>query len=133
MNRGASLHGRPRLAEGNIMEQGKYVHGLGARLRALRLFTGMSHEEMARELSVSTRSWQAFETNHRDVPSGVLDDIEEILSTLDHWYGVASEMSELYIDQAPDGFPLPLSAWQSTVAAVVVDPTVQVDVLYARD
>lgn len=115
------------------MGQGKYMHGMGATMSALRHYTGMSQDEMARELSVSLRSWQAFESNHRDVPSGVLEDIEEILVRLDHWYGVAADMDELYWDEAPEGFPMPLSAWQATVAALVVDPTVQADVVYSRD
>ncbi|AVO21704.1 helix-turn-helix DNA-binding protein [Mycobacterium phage GodPhather] len=74
---------------------GGYEHGQGARLRSLRDYLGLSAKEIADELGVSIRSYQNFESGRAAIPTGVLNEVADMVHKLDELAGAYSEQDEL--------------------------------------
>lgn len=60
-----------------------YEWDQAARLRCLRDYLGLSVGEMAAALNVSVRSYQNFESGRAAIPTGVLDDVDDMVIRMD--------------------------------------------------
>lgn len=65
------------------------------RIRCLRNYLGLSAAEMAATLKMSIRSYQNFESGRAAIPTGVLDEVADLVHQLDELAGEFSEREVL--------------------------------------
>lgn len=76
----------------------EYEWDQSARIRCLRDYLGLSVAEIAAALQVSVRSYQNFESGRAAIPSGVLDDVGDLVHRLDELAGDFATRDTLCID-----------------------------------
>lgn len=74
-----------------------YEWNQSARIRCLRDYLGLSVGEMAAALKVSVRSYQSFESGRAAIPTGVMDDVADLVHQLDEMAGDYSTREVLTI------------------------------------
>jgi transcriptional regulator with XRE-family HTH domain len=75
----------------------EYQWGQAARIRCLRDYLGLSVNELAAALNVSTRSYQSFESGRAAIPAGVMADVNALVHRLDVLAADYSSRDELSI------------------------------------
>ena len=58
---------------------------IGARLRDLRTRTGLNQQDFAETINTSFRSYRAYETGQRELPTALVLRIHEIMNVSPHW------------------------------------------------
>jgi hypothetical protein len=76
----------------------EYQWDQSARIRCLRDYLGFSVAEIAAALNVGVRSYQNFESGKAAIPTGVLDDVADLVHRLDELAGSYSTQDSLSID-----------------------------------
>lgn len=73
----------------------EYEWDQSARIRCLRDYLGLSVTELAAALNVSVRSYQNFESGRAAIPTGVMDDVGDMVHRLDEVAGDYSTRDSL--------------------------------------
>ena len=73
----------------------EYEWDQSARIRCLRDYLGLSVAELAAALNVSVRSYQNFESGRAAIPTGVMDDVADMVHRLDELSGDYSTRKSL--------------------------------------
>lgn len=65
------------------------------RIRCLRNYLGLSAAEVASTLNMSIRSYQNFESGRAAIPTGVMDEMADLVHRLDELAGEYSQRASL--------------------------------------
>lgn len=80
------------------MSVSEYEWDKGPRIRCLRDYLGLSVAELAAALDVSVRSYQNFESGRAAIPTGVMDEVTDLVHRLDELAGDFSTRESVSID-----------------------------------